>query len=92
VDGAPGYDYLGLLGLGFNSDQATSSNPTALYCSSAVYNAFYNIKDMRFDLSLPALYGVIADLRISPQDIWQERDEWDESLVEIYQSGEGQGG
>lgn len=92
ADGAPAYDYLGLLGLGFNSDQATSSNPTKLYCSSAVYNAFANTLKWRQMSGLPVLPGVAADLRISPQDIWQERDEWDESLVEIYQDSEGQGG
>jgi hypothetical protein len=92
MDGAPAYDYLGLLGLGFNSGQATSSNPTALYCSSAVYNAFANTLNRRQISGLPVLPGVTADLRISPQDIWQERDEWDESLVEIYQNGEEQGG
>jgi len=76
--GAPSYDYLGLLGL--RGDEATSEHPKRLFCSSAVYNAFFNTRKGR-DTVLP---GVEADFRISPQDIWKAREEWDESLVEIY--------
>jgi hypothetical protein len=80
--GAPSYDYLGLFGL--SGSEATSDHPRKLFCSSAVYNGFYNTRKGRAE-TLP---GVNGNFRISPQDIWKGREEWDESLIEIYTQGQ----
>ncbi|MFH1320534.1 MAG: hypothetical protein ABII90_07770, partial [Bacteroidota bacterium] len=72
---APKYDYVGILGI---TSRFLGNTFDTFICSELIVEAFRSV-----GITLP---GIEYNLRISPQELWTNRDSWGIDLVELYQN------